>query len=184
MFRIYDFIIGKRVKQNDTPRHIVLVLDKGEFKESKLDIFLKWCSEFNIDKVNIYISIKKRNGKSKGKEIKKRSKTKNGVRYDISVGFGGRREFIHILRKLGEKVKKGKIDPKDVDRKNIEKNLVFNGEPDLLIKTGNEHLSDFMLWQSVYSEIYFADFNWKNLRKRDFLRALREFQNRERRYGK
>jgi len=55
--------------------------------------------------------------------------------------------------------------------------------PDLVIKTGGQHLTDFLIWQSVYSEIFFSDVNWKFFRKVDFLRILRDFQARERRFG-
>ncbi|MGB4051813.1 MAG: undecaprenyl diphosphate synthase family protein, partial [Methanoculleus sp.] len=56
-------------------------------------------------------------------------------------------------------------------------------EPDLVIKTGADHLTDFLIWQSVYSELFFLDVNWALLRKVDFLRALRDFQSRARRFG-
>lgn len=61
---------------------------------------------------------------------------------------------------------------------------MFKHEPDLLIKTGGTNLSDFMIWQSIYSEIIFIDVNWNNFRKIDLLRVLRDFQKRQRRYGK
>ncbi|MFA7199277.1 MAG: undecaprenyl diphosphate synthase family protein, partial [Methanoculleus sp.] len=54
----------------------------------------------------------------------------------------------------------------------------------LVIKTGGDHLTDFLIWQSVYSELFFLDVNWALLRKVDFLRALRDFQSRARRFGR
>ncbi len=66
----------------------------------------------------------------------------------------------------------------------VEERLVFQDEPDLLIKTGAERLSDFMIWQSVYSELYFTDVNWRDFRIRDYLRALRDYQYRQRRFGR
>ena len=72
----------------------------------------------------------------------------------------------------------------EVDEDVVESELVFPAEPDLVIKTGAERLSDFMIWQSVYSELYFTDVNWRNFRRRDYLRALRDFQRRQRRFGR
>ena len=57
-------------------------------------------------------------------------------------------------------------------------------EPDLVIKTGAERLSDFAIWQSVYAELYFTDVNWRDLRRREYLRAVLDFQDRQRRFGR
>ncbi len=65
----------------------------------------------------------------------------------------------------------------------IESRLTFRCMPDLVIKTGGQHLTDFLIWLSVYSELFFSDVNWKYFRRIDFLRALRDFQFRERRFG-
>ena len=78
----------------------------------------------------------------------------------------------------------GDLDPGEIDAETVEDRLVFPDEPDLLIKTGAERLSDFMIWQSVYSELYFTDVNWRDFRKRDYLRALLDYQSRQRRFGR
>lgn len=201
IFWIYDYLLERSVKKEDVfPDHIGVILDLEEFKDGKIDKFLDWCSEFDIERVSIYVSIKNEDKKIESKEKeelnnkldqiesvsdrKKLDMEKNGVRYDVSFGLGGRKEFINVLKDLGKEIKKDNSDLDDIDRDNIEDKLIFEGEPDLFIKTGSEHLSDFMLWQSVYSEHYFADFNWESLRKRDFLRVIRDFQKRERRFGR
>ncbi|MEF8821209.1 MAG: undecaprenyl diphosphate synthase family protein, partial [Halovenus sp.] len=84
---------------------------------------------------------------------------------------------------IAESVADGQLDPEEITETDIEKQLVFPTDPDLIIKTGAERLSDFMIWQSVYSELYFTDVNWQNFRRRDYLRALRDFQDRQRRFG-
>ena len=66
----------------------------------------------------------------------------------------------------------------------IEANLLYKVTPDFIIKTGGNHLTDFLIWQSVYSELFFCDVNWNRFRYVDFLRALRDFQSRQRRFGK
>ncbi|PNW31997.1 UNVERIFIED_CONTAM: UDP diphosphate synthase [Euhalothece sp. KZN 001] len=100
----------------------------------------------------------------------------------INIGLGGRREFTAAVRKIAEAVATDELDPTAVAATDIESNLVFTDEPDLLIKTGAERLSDFLIWQSVYAELYFTDVNWRDLRLRDYLRAVLDYQNRQRRF--
>jgi undecaprenyl diphosphate synthase len=71
-----------------------------------------------------------------------------------------------------------------VDEKMLESYLTFKYTPDVVVKSGGDHLTDFLIWQSVYSELFFSDVNWKYLRKVDFLRVLRDYQSRIRRFGK
>ena len=102
----------------------------------------------------------------------------------ISIGLGGKHEFAIAVQSIAESVDDGDIDPDDIDESVVEEQLVFPTAPDLVIKTGAERLSDFMIWQSVYSELYFTDVNWQNFAKRDYLRALRDYQERQRRFGR
>ena len=76
------------------------------------------------------------------------------------------------------------VSSDEVDEAAIERHLRFKVSPDFVIKTGGSHLTDFLIWQSVYSELFFTDVNWNRFRRVDFLRALRDFQSRERRFGK
>lgn len=98
----------------------------------------------------------------------------------IAVGMSGREEIVHSVREIAEQG----TNPEDVDETMLESHLTFQYEPDFVIKTGDSHLMDFMIWQSVYSELFFTDVNWETFRKIDFLRALRDYQLRKRRYGK
>jgi tritrans,polycis-undecaprenyl-diphosphate synthase [geranylgeranyl-diphosphate specific] len=105
---------------------------------------------------------------------------------NIAIGYDGRLEIIDAAKKIAQDVKEGKINPEDIDEDLINKNLYTAGleDPNLIIRTsGEERLSGFLLWQSSYSELYFCDSLWPELRKVDFLRALRSYQQRERRYG-
>jgi undecaprenyl diphosphate synthase len=102
----------------------------------------------------------------------------------VSLGFGGRNEITRaVLTILGE-VKAGTVRPEEVDEKMLESHLLVNHEPDIMIRSGGQKLSDFLVWQSVYSELYFTDVNWKDVRRLDLLRAMRDFQKRQRRYGR
>ncbi|MDD1758475.1 MAG: undecaprenyl diphosphate synthase family protein, partial [Methanotrichaceae archaeon] len=88
------------------------------------------------------------------------------------------------FRKLLKDVENGRLNPEDIDEKSIEKNLRFGEKPDLVIRAGGKHLSDFMIWQAAYSELYFTEIRWSSLRKIDFLRAIRDCRNRKRRFGR
>jgi undecaprenyl diphosphate synthase len=76
------------------------------------------------------------------------------------------------------------VPPEEVTEEKVESYLTFKYTPDLVIKSGGDHLTDFLIWQSVYSELFFLDVNWDLFRRVDFLRALRDFQARKRRFGK
>lgn len=102
----------------------------------------------------------------------------------LSLGFGGRGEITRSVISILKEVKAGHIRPEDIDEKMLESNLLVKHEPDIMIRSGGQKLSDFLVWQSVYSELYFTDVNWKDVRKIDLLRVIRDFQKRQRRYGK
>lgn len=102
----------------------------------------------------------------------------------ITVGLGGKAEFAAAVREIANDVDAGALDPASIGADDVADRLVFPEEPDLVIKTGAERLSDFAIWQSVYAELYFTDVNWRDFRKRDYLRAVLDFQDRQRRFGR
>ena len=105
---------------------------------------------------------------------------------NIAIGYDGRLEIVDAMKKIAEQVKEGKLQPDEIDEKVVNDNLYTAGlaDPNLIIRTsGEERLSGFLLWQSSYSELYFCDSLWPQLRKVDFLRGLRDYQKRERRFG-
>ncbi|HWQ48260.1 MAG TPA: undecaprenyl diphosphate synthase family protein [Methanosarcina sp.] len=102
----------------------------------------------------------------------------------VSLGFGGRDEIMRAVLTILAEVKAGTVRPDEVDEKMLESYLLVNHEPDIMIRSGGQNLSDFLVWQSVYSELYFTDVNWKDVRKVDLLRVVRDFQKRKRRYGR
>ncbi|MCW6004597.1 isoprenyl transferase [Micromonospora sp. CPCC 205371] len=113
-----------------------------------------------------------------------------GAEVNLAVGYGGRREIADAVRSLlHEHAKAGGtieelVEVLDVDH--IAEHLYTRGQPDpdLIIRTsGEQRLSGFLLWQSAQSEFYFCDMNWPDFRHIDFLRALRSYGNRQRRYG-
>ncbi len=105
---------------------------------------------------------------------------------NIAIGYDGRLEIIDSFKKIIKDVQDGKITIDDVDEELVSKNLYTAGveDPNLIIRTsGEERLSGFLLWQSSYSELYFCETLWPELRKVDFIRAIRSYQERERRFG-
>jgi short-chain Z-isoprenyl diphosphate synthase len=115
----------------------------------------------------------------------------DGMRLTIAVGYGGRDEIVDAVRALlAEQAQKGRSAAAaiaEITRDGIARHLYMAGspDPDLIIRTSGEvRLSGFLLWQSAYSEFYFCDVPWPALRKIDFLRAIRAYQQRHRRFGK
>jgi tritrans,polycis-undecaprenyl-diphosphate synthase [geranylgeranyl-diphosphate specific] len=105
---------------------------------------------------------------------------------NIAIGYDGRMEIVDAIKKIVDEVENGKIRSEDIDENLVNENLYTAGmeDPNLIIRTsGEERLSGFLLWQSSYSELYFCDSLWPQLRKVDFLRAVRSYQQRERRFG-
>ncbi len=117
---------------------------------------------------------------------KKQLKTITKRQLNLAIGYDGRLEIVDSVKKIIRDIEKGLITVDDVDEDLISKNLYTAGldDPNLIIRTsGEERLSGFLLWQSSYSELYFCESLWPELRKVDFLRAIRSYQERERRFG-
>jgi undecaprenyl diphosphate synthase len=104
----------------------------------------------------------------------------SGMDVVVAIGKSGKEEITDCIRKMAEDL----VRPSDVDEKMLESYLTFKYTPDVVVKSGGDYLTDFLIWQSVYSELFFSDVNWKYLRKVDFLRVLRDYQSRIRRFGK
>ncbi|NYT18585.1 MAG: di-trans,poly-cis-decaprenylcistransferase [Methanobacteriales archaeon] len=107
-------------------------------------------------------------------------------RFNIAIGYDGRMEIVDAIKKIVNEVEAGQLAVDDIDENIVNRNLYTAGmeDPNLIIRTsGEERLSGFLLWQSSYSELYFSNSLWPALRKVDFLRALRSYQERERRFG-
>jgi tritrans,polycis-undecaprenyl-diphosphate synthase [geranylgeranyl-diphosphate specific] len=121
------------------------------------------------------------------KEVEEFTKDFDGYLLNVAIAYGGREEIIDAIKSISIEVKKGKIEPEKINEQLIERYL-YTGEiedPDLVIRTsGEERISNFLLWQSAYSELYFTDVYWPEITKLDLLKAVRDFQKRKRRYGR
>ena len=178
----------------------------------KLKFFVLWCYKLDIKIISIYVDILDTH-ESLRKEMVSQlsyklqdifSKMPKEIGFEIygvegepknkragswllvylSIGFGGRSEITKAVKSILADVKSGKLKLNDINENVIESRLLVKHETDIVIRAGGKHLSDFLIWQSVYSELYFTDVNWYDVRKIEILRILRDFQKRKRRFGK
>ncbi len=103
----------------------------------------------------------------------------------IALNYGGRDEIVHAVKNIAQDIKNGKLSPEDITEDIISKNLYsVTPEADLIIRpSGEERLSNFLLWESAYSEFVFMDVLWPDFTKKDLDKALLEYSNRNRRFG-
>lgn len=110
----------------------------------------------------------------------------DGYSFNVAVAYGGRQEIVEAVRQVAREAQEGRLRPEDVTIEAISRRL-YTGElpdPDFIIRTsGEERISNFLLWQMAYSELYFADVYWPQLSRLEFLRAIEEYQKRKRRFG-
>ena len=105
---------------------------------------------------------------------------------NLALNYGGRTEIVHAVRRIAEQVKAGKLKTASIDEETFSHFLYTDGQPDpdLLIRTsGEQRISNFLLWQISYAELYLTPKFWPDFGRKDFLQALAEYQQRERRFG-
>lgn len=105
----------------------------------------------------------------------------------VALSYSSRWELTETMRHMAQEVKEGRLQPEDITEESISEHLQtsFMPDPDLLIRTGGElRISNYLLWQIAYSELYFTSKYWPDFTKEDFVEAIADFQGRERRYGK
>ena len=115
------------------------------------------------------------------------TKDNYSIRFTIATNYGGRQEILQACRAIAQKVKEGSLNPDDISEEVFEAHLYTAGiaDPDLLIRTSGEMLlSNFLLWQMAYGEIYITDTLWPDFDRSEFHRAISVYQQRERRFGK
>ena len=119
-------------------------------------------------------------------ELEEATKNNGGLNFQIAINYGSRDEITRAVRSLAEDVKKGKLMPEEVDETCIEKYLDTHDipDPDLLIRTsGEQRLSNYLLWQLAYTEFYFTDVPWPDFTKQELEKAIEQYNSRDRRYG-
>jgi len=119
--------------------------------------------------------------------VEQRTKGNGGMTVQLAVSYGAREEIVRAARKLARRVQEGKLEPSAIDEAVFESALMTAGvpDPDLLIRTSGEmRVSNFLLWQIAYTELYVTPVLWPDFRRREFLEAVDYFNTRERRFGK
>ena len=115
-----------------------------------------------------------------------RTASNTGIRFNVCTNYGGRRELVRAARLLAEQVARGELEPGAIDEQAFASKLLTAGEPDpdLLIRTsGEQRISNFLLWQLAYAELYITDVLWPDFDETALVTALMDFQNRQRRFG-
>ncbi|MEH1901990.1 isoprenyl transferase [Nostoc sp.] len=115
------------------------------------------------------------------------TKDNRGIRFSVATNYGGRQEILQACQAIAKLVQQGLLQPDEIDQQVFESHLYTAGiaDPDLLIRTSGEmRLSNFLLWQMAYGEIYITDTLWPDFNRAEFHRALCAYQLRERRFGK
>ena len=158
--------------------HLLLKTIKEEIKELH-----KKGVRFTIIGDLDTIPVKTAEGLRDGIEI---TKANTGLNLNLALNYGSRQEIVEAMKSIAYQVKAGEVKPKNIDVDLLSNSLLTNSMPDpeLLIRTSGEHrLSNFLLWQIAYTEIFMTDLYWPEFREEQLLNAILDFQSRERRFG-
>lgn len=120
-------------------------------------------------------------------ELEKASAHNDGLNFQIAINYGSRDEMIRAMKRMAEDIQKGSVLPEDITESLFETYLDTHGipDPDLLIRTSGElRLSNYLLWQMAYKEFYFTDVLWPDFSKEELEKAVLQYNNRDRRFGK
>ncbi len=120
------------------------------------------------------------------RHMEKATENNGGLLLNVALNYGGRREITLAVRKIAKLCAEGKLSAEDIDEKTIENYLDTSGQhaPDLIIRPSGEYrLSNFLMWQSAYSELWFDNVLWPDFSENDLRRAVHDYQRRSRRFG-
>ena len=120
-------------------------------------------------------------------ELEEATRENTGLKFTIAINYGSRDEIIRAVMRIGEKIAAGTIAPQEITEELIAGELDTAGmpDPDLLIRTsGEQRISNFLLWQLAYTEFYFTPVYWPDFNKEELEKAVEAYNNRDRRYGK
>lgn len=119
-------------------------------------------------------------------ELETATKDNDGLHFQIAINYGGRDEIVRAVRKLAQRVESGELSAGEITEERVEESLDTAGipAPDLLIRTCNEQrISNFLLWQLAYTELYFTPVAWPDFTKEELRKAVEAYNHRDRRFG-
>ncbi len=118
-------------------------------------------------------------------ELQEKTKNFDNYQVNLAIAYGSKEEIIDAVKRLIEDITSNKISKENINEKLFEKYLYMNSNPDMIIRTGGElRTSNFLAWQSAYSEWFFIKKTWPEFTKEDFIKCLKEYSQRNRRFGK
>lgn len=119
-------------------------------------------------------------------ELEEETKSYTGIRFIVALNYGGRDEICRAMKKIASKVEKGELNPEEIDEETISAHLDTWDvpDPDFMIRTsGEQRLSNFLIWQLAYAEFYYTDVHWPDFTVDEFHKAIASYENRKRRFG-
>lgn len=119
-------------------------------------------------------------------DLEEATRDNTGLHFQIAINYGGRDELVRAVRRLAQDVADGRLAPEDLNEQRLADALDTAGlpDPDLLIRTsGEQRISNYMLWQLAYTELYFTEAPWPDFNKKELEKAVEAYQKRDRRYG-
>jgi tritrans,polycis-undecaprenyl-diphosphate synthase [geranylgeranyl-diphosphate specific] len=121
----------------------------------------------------------------KMKDLMELTRTHKKHILNLAMAYGGRQEIIDAVKKLAKHLKDGRLDIESLNEESFSSYLYMSDEPDIIIRTGGEkRTSNFLLWQSNYSELFFIEKMWPEFEKEDFMQIIQEYSRRSRRFGR
>jgi undecaprenyl diphosphate synthase len=151
----------------------------------------KEIDSLNKNKIRLHVigdmSMLPDNAQQELKEALNLTKDNTGLNLIMALSYSGRWELLNAVKNIAQSVKAGKLDIENIDQDTLQQYLCTSGfpDPELMIRTSGEYrISNFLLYQLAYAELYFTDVRWPDFRKENLYEALLDYQRRERRFGK
>ena len=191
----------EKIDKNNIPHHVAVIMDgngrwakkRGMKREyghragrKSVKKIIESCLELGIKNLTLY-AFSTENWNRPKIEIDFLTQLLFLLTLTLALSYGSRNEIVNVVREVSDKVKNNIISSKNIDETVINDHLYTRNLPDvdLLIRTsGEKRISNFLLWQIAYSELYFTKKLWPDFRKKDLYKAIVSYQNRERRFGK